>query len=86
ALAKGGKLLCGGRINPEICGNFYEATILANMQDTMIESCEETFGHIIAIFGFDSEDEVIQRANNNKSGLASYFFSNDINQIRRVRN
>ncbi|WP_230473127.1 aldehyde dehydrogenase family protein [Francisella tularensis] len=86
ALAKGGKLLCGGRINPELGGNFYEATILANMQDTMIASCEETFGPIIAIFGFDSEDEVIQRANNTKYGLASYFFSNDINQIRRVRN
>ncbi|MBK2109534.1 NAD-dependent succinate-semialdehyde dehydrogenase [Francisella tularensis] len=86
ALAKGAKLLCGGRINPELGGNFYEATILANMQDTMIASCEETFGPIIAIFSFDSEDEVIQRANNTKYGLASYFFSNDINQIRRVRN
>ncbi|MDE5035859.1 aldehyde dehydrogenase family protein, partial [Francisella tularensis subsp. holarctica] len=47
---------------------------------------EETFGPIIAIFGFDSEDEVIHRANNTKYGLASYFISNDINQIRRVRN
>ncbi|MDE4938264.1 aldehyde dehydrogenase family protein, partial [Francisella tularensis] len=44
ALAKGGKLLCGGRINPELGGNVYEATILANMQDTRIASCEETFG------------------------------------------
>ncbi|WP_274931014.1 hypothetical protein [Francisella tularensis] len=28
----------------------------------------------------------MQRANNTKYGLASYFFSNDNNQIRRVRN
>ncbi|MDE4988408.1 aldehyde dehydrogenase family protein, partial [Francisella tularensis] len=53
---------------------------------TMIASCEENFVPIIAIFGFDYEYDVIQRANNTKYGLASYFFSNDINQIIRVRN
>ncbi|MDE4986498.1 aldehyde dehydrogenase family protein, partial [Francisella tularensis subsp. holarctica] len=63
ALAKCAKVLCVGIINTELGGNFYEATILANIQDTMIACCEETFGPIIAIFGFDSDDEVIQRAN-----------------------
>lgn len=43
------------------------------MQDTMVASCEETFGPIIAIFGFDSEDEVIQRANKYKIWLSKLF-------------
>lgn len=86
ALAKGAELVCGGKVNLELGGNFFEPTILDNMQDGMVASCEETFGPIIAIFGFDSEDEVIQRSNNTKYGLASYFFSSDMNQIRRVRN
>ncbi|ASG67145.1 succinate-semialdehyde dehydrogenase (NADP(+)) [Francisella halioticida] len=86
ALARGAELICGGKVNPKLGGNFFEPTILDNMQDNMVASCEETFGPVIAIFGFDSEDEVIQRSNNTKYGLASYFFSSDINQIRRVRN
>lgn len=86
ALTKGAKLVCGGKVNLELGGNFFEPTILDNMQDSMVASCEETFGPIIAIFGFDTEDEVIQRSNNTKYGLASYFFSSDMNQIRRVRN
>lgn len=86
ALTNGAKLVCGGRVNPELGSNFYEPTILDNMQDNMVISCEETFGPVIAIFSFESEDEVIQRANNTKYGLASYFFSSDMNQIRRVRN
>ncbi|API87728.1 NAD-dependent succinate-semialdehyde dehydrogenase [Francisella uliginis] len=86
ALVKGAELVCGGKVNLELGGNFFEPTILDNMQDSMVASCEETFGPVIAIFGFDTEDEVIQRSNNTKYGLASYFFSNDMNQIRRVRN
>ncbi|AIT09707.1 succinate-semialdehyde dehydrogenase [Candidatus Francisella endociliophora] len=85
ALSKGAELVCGGRVNLELGGNFFEPTILDNMQDTMISSCEETFGPVIAIFSFDKEDEVIQRSNNTSYGLASYFYSSDMNQIRRVK-
>ncbi|QIW09257.1 NAD-dependent succinate-semialdehyde dehydrogenase [Francisella sp. LA112445] len=86
AIKKGAELVCGGKVNLELGGNFFEPTILDNMQDNMAVSCEETFGPVIGIFGFDTEDEVIQRSNNTVYGLASYFFSGDMNQIRRVRN
>lgn len=85
ALAKGAELVCGGRVNLELGGNFFEPTILDNMTDDMVASCEETFGPVIAIFSFDTEEDVIQRSNNTIYGLASYFFSNDMNQIRRVK-
>lgn len=86
ALEKGAELICGGKINLELGGNFFEPTILDKMQDNMLASFEETFGPVVAIYGFDSEMEVLQRSNNTKYGLASYFFSSDINQIKRVRN
>ena len=45
---------------------------------------EETFGPVAPIFRFQSEDEVIERANNVPVGLASYVFSQDIGRITRV--
>ena len=86
AIKKGAKLVLGGKINDQLQGRFFEATILDDMQDDMIASCEETFGPVMAIYSFSSEQEVIDRANNTNYGLASYFYSNDMNQIRRVRN
>ncbi|QIV96683.1 succinate-semialdehyde dehydrogenase/glutarate-semialdehyde dehydrogenase [Allofrancisella inopinata] len=85
AVSKGAKIVYGGQINPKLGGKFFEPTILDNMTDQMVASCEETFGPVITIFDFDTEKEVLEKANNTNYGLASYFFSNDINQIRRVR-
>jgi succinate-semialdehyde dehydrogenase/glutarate-semialdehyde dehydrogenase len=85
AIAKGAKLVCGGKVNLELGGNFFEPTILDDMNNKMIASCDETFGPVMAISGFDTEEEVIQKSNDTNYGLASYFFSNDMNQIRRVR-
>ncbi|QLE79407.1 NAD-dependent succinate-semialdehyde dehydrogenase [Francisella sp. Scap27] len=86
AISKGAKLIYGGKVDEELGGKFFKPTILDNITDEMLVSCDETFGPLIAIFEFKNEEEVIERANNTNYGLASYFFSEDMAQIRRVRN
>ena len=83
AISKGAKLVTGGK--PSIEGkNFYEPTILSNVNSQMLITYEETFGPIAPIIPFESDEEVIQLANNSQFGLASYFYSRDIGRIWKV--
>jgi succinate-semialdehyde dehydrogenase/glutarate-semialdehyde dehydrogenase len=45
---------------------------------------EETFGPVAPLFRFETEDEAIRMANNTPYGLASYFYTNDLNRSWRV--
>ena len=47
-------------------------------------SCEETFGPVVPVFRFDSEDEVIALANDTPFGLAAYFYTQDVARVWRV--
>ena len=87
ALAKGAKLLLGGQ-RPEGAelahGHFYQPTVLGGVDNSMLVANEETFGPVAPIFEFDSEEEVVEQANNSPFGLAAYFFTRDVNRIIRV--
>ena len=83
AVAKGGKLLCGGKPD-KLGGLFFEPTVIAEANSSMKLAGEETFGPVAPLFRFKSEDEVIQMANNTIFGLAAYFYSKNIDRIWRV--
>jgi succinate-semialdehyde dehydrogenase/glutarate-semialdehyde dehydrogenase len=83
ALSKGAKLITGGKQAIE-GKNFYEPTILANVNSQMLITYEETFGPIAPIIPFESDEEVIKLANNSQFGLASYFYSRDIGRVWKV--
>ena len=83
ALSKGAKLVTGGKQAIE-GKNFYEPTILANVNSQMLITYEETFGPIAPIIPFESDDEAIKLANNSQFGLASYFYSRDIGRVWKV--
>jgi succinate-semialdehyde dehydrogenase / glutarate-semialdehyde dehydrogenase len=83
ALSKGAKLVTGGKPSP-LGGTFYEPTILSNVSSNMLITYEETFGPVAPIIPFESDDEVIELANNSQYGLASYFYSRDIGRIWKV--
>jgi len=87
ALAKGAQLLLGGH-RPEDAelenGHFYQPTVLGGVDNSMLVAHEETFGPVAPIFEFDTEEEVIEEANNSPFGLAAYFFTRDVNRIVRV--
>ncbi|MER8400234.1 NAD-dependent succinate-semialdehyde dehydrogenase [Mesorhizobium sp. M1348] len=71
ALAKGARCLTGGRRHP--AGPlFYQPTLLADVDDDALIMREETFGPVAAVTPFDSEDEVVARANATEYGLVAY--------------
>lgn len=87
AIEKGAEVLLGGR-RPEgearANGHFYEPTVLRGVDERMLVANEETFGPVAPIFEFDTEEEVIGKANNSPYGLAAYFFTRDVNRVVRV--
>jgi len=83
ALAKGGRLLAGGKRHA-LGHGFFEPTVIADVSDDMIVAAEETFGPLAPLFRFRTDDEAVALANNTEFGLASYFYSRDIGRIWRV--
>ena len=83
AVAKGGRILCGGRRH-SLGGSFFEPTVFAGATRDMKVAREETFGPMAPLFRFGSEQEAIDMANDTEFGLASYFYSRDIGRIWRV--
>ena len=84
AVARGAKVLTGGRRLPELGPTYYAPTVLAGADATMACACEETFGPVAPLTVFDGEDEVIAAANDTPFGLAAYFYSRDARRIWRV--
>ena len=83
ALAKGGRLLTGGKRHA-LGHSFFEPTVIADATPEMRVSREETFGPLAPLFRFKTDAEVIELANDTEFGLASYFYSRDIGRIWRV--
>ncbi|MDR3158125.1 MAG: NAD-dependent succinate-semialdehyde dehydrogenase [Zoogloeaceae bacterium] len=83
ALAKGGRVLVGGKPHA-LGGTFFEPTVIAQASADMLCAREETFGPIAPLFRFTTDEEAIALANATEFGLASYFFSRDLNRVIRV--
>ncbi|MFQ5623622.1 MAG: NAD-dependent succinate-semialdehyde dehydrogenase, partial [Paracoccaceae bacterium] len=83
ALDQGATLACGGK-RSTLGRLFYEATVLTDVPDSAAIMCEETFGPVAPITPFDSEEEVIARANDTEYGLVAYLHSQDPRRIYRV--
>lgn len=83
ALSKGAVALTGGK--PSSQGkNFYEATLLTGVNDSMRVWHEEIFGPVVPIFKFSTEEEVIESANCTEAGLAGYFYTQNLKRVWRV--
>ncbi|HTH99075.1 MAG TPA: NADP-dependent succinate-semialdehyde dehydrogenase [Stellaceae bacterium] len=83
ALAKGGKVLLGGKRH-KLGGTFFEPTVLVGATTEMKVAREETFGPLAPLFRFKTEEEVVKLANATEFGLAGYFYSRDIARVWRV--
>jgi succinate-semialdehyde dehydrogenase/glutarate-semialdehyde dehydrogenase len=83
ALQKGAVVLTGGKRH-EKGGQFFQPTVLANVNTSMKVTHEETFGPVAPLYRFSTEDELLRLANNTEYGLASYFYSRDIGRIWRI--
>ncbi|CAC5401962.1 ALDH9A1 [Mytilus coruscus] len=88
AKKEGASVLCGGeRVVPEdsLSGGYYMSPcILVNCEDHMTVVKDEIFGSVMSVLGFDTEPEVISRANDTEFGLAAGVFTNDLKRAHRV--
>jgi succinate-semialdehyde dehydrogenase/glutarate-semialdehyde dehydrogenase len=84
AVAKGARVLVGGKRLPGVGKQFFEPTVVADATSDMMCAREETFGPFAPVFKFTTETEAVDAANATEFGLASYFYSRDIGRIYRV--
>jgi len=71
AVARGARLLTGGRRMPELGPNFYAPTLLADVTHDMRIMQEETFGPALPVAPFDTDDDAVRLANDSPFGLAA---------------
>ena len=83
AKAKGAQILLGDE-TPSNDGNFLPPTIVTGATREMAFSTEETFGPLAPLFKFETEDDVIELANDTIFGLASYFYAKDLSRVYKV--
>jgi succinate-semialdehyde dehydrogenase / glutarate-semialdehyde dehydrogenase len=84
AVAKGGKVMVGGKALTAMGAQFFEPTVIAEATANMACAREETFGPFAPVFRFATDQEAIDAANDTEFGLASYFYSRDIGRIYRT--
>lgn len=84
ARKRGAKILTGGKRLEDKKGYFYPPTVLVDVDHTFSIVSEETFGPVLPIMKFKTEDEAIKLANDSKYGLNAYVWSKDKAKARRV--
>ncbi|WP_456866634.1 NAD-dependent succinate-semialdehyde dehydrogenase [Bradyrhizobium sp. USDA 4503] len=83
AAAKGARVISAKR-DESLGPNFVLPTLLSDVTEEMLIARDETFGPVAAVLPFDSEEEVIARANANEMGLAGYVYTDSLRRALRL--
>lgn len=84
ALAQGAHALTGGRRATELDGPFYEPTVLADVTQEMTVMREETFGPVLPVMTFKTEEEAVRLANDSQFGLTASVWTKDTRRGARL--
>lgn len=80
-------MLLGGKPytnDGKLKGYFFEPTIISGMTKDALTTREETFAPVIALYKFETEDEVIELANDCEVGLGSFIVTESVSRQWRV--
>jgi acyl-CoA reductase-like NAD-dependent aldehyde dehydrogenase len=80
----GGQVIMGGNKLDGKGGYFFEPTIITGAKKEMLITSEETFAPVLALYEFETEEEVVKEANDTSMGLASYFFTKNVDRTWRL--
>lgn len=83
AVKKGARAFSTGQ-GADLGPNFVRPTLLSDVTEDMLIAREETFGPVAAVLPFDSEEEVVARANANEMGLAGYIYTDSLRRALRL--
>lgn len=89
AMESGARHVVGGEVpsDPQFAaGNYVMPAVFADCTDDMEFVTDEVFGPLMSVLVFDSEDEVVRRANATPYGLSAAVFSKDFARANRVAN
>ena len=75
AVARGARVLVGGRPRPDLGPLFYEPTVLVGVTEAMTVARQETFGPVVAVYRVADDDEAVERANDTEYGLNASIWS-----------
>ncbi len=84
AIKKGAKVITGGKRPGNLEGAYYQPTILTSIKQNMRVWKEETFGPVLVVVPFSSEEEAIKLANDTNYGLGAIVFTSDKERAWRV--
>lgn len=84
ATARGARVVAGGARLKEMGANFYAPTVLADVTHDMRIMREESFGPVLPVMAFDSDDEAVQLANDSEYGLAASVWTRDRERGERL--
>ncbi|MDI3567589.1 NAD-dependent succinate-semialdehyde dehydrogenase [Bradyrhizobium sp. Arg816] len=83
AVSKGARLISGKK-DQNLGPSFVVPTLLSDVTEDMLIAHEETFGPVAAVLPFDSEEEVVARANSSEMGLAGYVYTDSLRRALRL--
>ncbi|MFE3518223.1 succinic semialdehyde dehydrogenase [Streptomyces sp. NPDC059166] len=84
AVSKGATVLTGGRARPDIGPLFYDPTVLEGVTPDMDVCGKETFGPVVSLYSFATDDEALRMANQGSYGLSASIWSRDTREAARM--